>query len=144
VRVVVDTNVWVSGALFPRSVPGRVVEAVRTERAQAVATWELVEEIADTLARPRLVARGVRPVTVVEVLAYLEPLLPSIEAAVEVRDPDDAPVVQAALSCRAEAIVTGDHDILDDASLRRWLGARGVEVLTAAEFLDRLGAQPEG
>jgi len=53
-RVVVDTNVWVSGLIDPDSVPGQVLELVRERRVEAVASWELAEEIVDVLRRPRL------------------------------------------------------------------------------------------
>jgi len=36
-------------------------------------------------------------------------------------------------------IVTGDRDLLDDAALVAWLLERGVEVVTPAELIERLG-----
>ena len=60
-----------------------------------------------------------------------------MELDVAVRDPRDAPVVAAAVAGRAEAIVTGDADLLA-AGLCTWLAERGIEVLTPAELLERL------
>ena len=74
----------------------------------------------------------------VTLLGYLAPLLPTVEVDVTLRDPKDVPVVVAAIAGRADAIVTGDRDLLDDADLRAWLAERDVEVLTPAELLDRL------
>jgi predicted nucleic acid-binding protein len=75
---------------------------------------------------------------VVAVLSYLAPLLPAVEVDLHLRDPRDVPVVAAAVAGRADAIVTGDRDLLDDAELLGWLSERGVEVLTPAELVDRV------
>ena len=69
------------------------------------------------------------------VLAVLGPLLPDVDVAVELRDPDDTPVIAAALASRASAIVTGDRDLLDDENVIAWLAARGIAVMTSAEVL---------
>jgi putative PIN family toxin of toxin-antitoxin system len=71
-------------------------------------------------------------------LRTLARTLPTVDVEVEVRDPKDAPVIAAAVAGRTDVIVTGDHDLLDDAELRAWLTDRGIEVLTPAELVDRL------
>lgn len=72
------------------------------------------------------------------VLLLLAPRLPEVDIEVELRDPEDAPVVAAALAGGAEIIVTGDRHLLDDKELRDWLAARGVEVLRPLELVERL------
>ena len=137
-RVVVDTNVWISGLIVPQSAPGRVVEAVWRREIEPVLSWELVEEIADVLARPKLQKYEVPPDTLTALLQLVAPALPTVEMEVELRDPDDAPVVAAAIAGRAEIIVTGDRGLLDDEDLRSWLGVRGVELRTPADLLPDL------
>jgi putative PIN family toxin of toxin-antitoxin system len=73
-----------------------------------------------------------------DLLRTLARTLPTVDVEVEVRDPKDAPVIAAAVAGRADVIVTGDRDLLDDAGLRTWLTDRGIEVLTPAELVDRL------
>jgi predicted nucleic acid-binding protein len=68
----------------------------------------------------------------------LAPLLPTVDVDVEIRDPGDAPVVAAAIEGRADAIVTGDRDLLDDASLVEWLTRHGIEVLTPSALMLRV------
>src|SRR6266568_2719190 len=53
-RVVVDTNVWVSGLMLPDGAPGRVLDAARRGFFTPLASWDLAEEIVDVLRRPRL------------------------------------------------------------------------------------------
>ena len=139
-RVVLDTNVWVSGLAFPEGPPGRIVDAVRTGRIRALASWSLAEEIVDVLQRPAIRDLGITGEIVVEVLLLIAPCLPGVESSVPVRDPGDSRVVASALESGAEVIVTGDRDLLDDRPLRALLAEKGIEVLAPAVFLRRLGA----
>ena len=137
-RVVLDTNVWVSGLAFPDGPPGRIVEAVRTGELRALASWALAEEVVDVLGRPAMRELGISSRMIIDVLFLLAPVLPDVESPVPDRDPGDAHVVSSALASAADAIVTGDDDILDDAPLRALLAEKGIEVLTPAELLGRL------
>jgi putative PIN family toxin of toxin-antitoxin system len=124
--------------ILPGNAPGRVLQAVRDGRLIAVASWELVEELADVLRRPKPRRYDLSEGDLQSVLVLLAPLLPSVEVGIEIRDPKDAPVVAAAVAGRADAIVTGDRDLLDDLELRNWLRERGIELSAAPEILDRL------
>lgn len=124
---------------MPDGTCGRVVRAVRDRRIEAVTTWELAEELAVVLRRERIRRYGITEGDVREILALFAPLLPSVEVDVALRDPKDLPVVAAAIDRRAELIITGDKDLLDDAELRRWLGERRIRVVSAAEALTLIG-----
>ena len=106
--------------MVPTGVSGRLLEAVRRGELVAVVSWDLTDADID------------------DVVAVLGPLLPDVDVAVEVRDPDDAAVVGAALAGAAAAIVTGDRDLFQDADLRAWLAARRVARLAPAALLERL------
>jgi predicted nucleic acid-binding protein len=69
----------------------------------------------------------------------LAPLLPAVGVEIEIRDPDDTVVVAAAIAAGADAIVTGDQDLLDDEALVAWLRHRGLDVLSPRTLLAALG-----
>ncbi len=134
-RVVVDTNIWFSGLAVPEGAPGQILRAIRDHRIDPVISWELADEVARTLRSPKLRRYRVAEPDAQDVLTLFVPFLPTVEFVGSVRDPNDVVVVEAALSGEAEAIVTGDRDLLDDEDLRRRLGEHGIRVLTARELL---------
>jgi predicted nucleic acid-binding protein len=90
------------------------------------------------LRRPKLRRYELSRQDIEDVLLILSPALPEVDVDVPLRDPADVPVVAAAVVGRAEAIVTGDRDLLDDAELRTWLAERGVRLLRPVELLREL------
>ena len=115
-----------------------MLEAARDRRITVIASWKLAEEIVDVLGRPKLRRYRLSVEDLQGVLVLLAPLLPSVDVETSVRDPDDAPVVAAAVRGGADAVVTGDRDLLDDRALHAWLGEQRIELLTPAELLARL------
>lgn len=128
-----------SGLILPGTHPGRVLEAIRAKQLHPIASWKLAEEIVQVLRREWLRDRyGITEQDVQDVLMLLAPFLPSVEIDAPIRDPDDMPVISAAVTGRAEAIVSGDKDLTEDQALRDWLALREIAVLTPSEALDRI------
>ena len=103
-----------------------------------VGSWDLAGELVRVLRRPSIDRYETLDRQIADVLVLLSPYLPEVDVEIELHDPDDAPVISAAVAGAAEAIVTGDRDLLDDADLGAWLRERRIEVITAAELLERL------
>ena len=134
-RVVIDTNVVLSGLIKPDSVPGRVVRAWRDGSFQFVLFEFLVEEIAVTLARPKIQALVPWPAEqinrfVLELRAFCEVVEPADLDFKYPRDPDDIPVLATLIASAADVLVTGDRDLL---ALRQQ-----YSIETPAEFVRRL------
>ena len=122
---------------MPQSPPGEVLTAVRERRIIPLASWELAEEVAEVLRRPELRRYRIKESDVVEILAVLAPFLPSlaVTAIPVLRDVRDLPVIATAVAGNAEAVITGDRDLLDDERLRVWLAIRRIRVLAPAEAM---------
>ena len=111
-----------------------MLAAVRRGEIAPVGSWELAQELVDVVRRPKLRQYEIRDEDVGELLLLIARDLPEVDVEVELRDPDDAPVVAAAIAGGAEAIVTGDRDLLDNVELRAWLLERRVALLSPAEL----------
>ena len=137
VRIVADTNTLVSGSLW-RGNPGRVLDAVRDGRLTLVLTPQLWVEFVEVLDRPKFAARlallGLTPTMLaIGLRKHVDwkeeaqvPMPPAL------RDAKDWLVLAAAAGARADAIVTGDDDLIALKSFE------GIAILTPRELLEKL------
>ncbi len=116
-RVVLDTNVLVSGIARPRSTPGEVVAAWRDARFDLVVSEALLEELRRVLRYPRVLAllkrNGVSEADIEDLLDILrlKAVLVSTEEVslpLAPADPKDIQVLQALVASEADYLVTGD------------------------------------
>jgi putative PIN family toxin of toxin-antitoxin system len=111
-RVVVDTNVFISAALKDKSLPSIAVHLV-AQRAILLKSSATEAQLFDVLARPYF-ATLVAPSTVDwfrKLLAGAE-AVPIIERIAACRDPTDDKFLELAINGKADIIVTGDADLL--------------------------------
>lgn len=131
-RLVLDTNILVSAALRNGSVPHRSLLKARME-AKLLASDETLLEFRSVLLRNKFdrdVAR-VLCMGLVEEYARLCTLVP-IPAPIRVcRDPRDDKFLEVAVHGRADAIITGDADLL---ALDPF---HGIAILTPSAYLVR-------
>jgi uncharacterized protein len=99
----------------------------------------MLPELRETLQRPRFAQRLARQGETPETLAQRfraachEAAPARIMPPTELRDPDDVHVLACAVGAEADAIVTGDKDLL---TLEVF---EGIPIIGAAEALKRLG-----
>jgi uncharacterized protein len=120
-RVVIDANVLASAtAGHPDSPSRRLLDAIASDRIEAVLCDRILQELDRALQRPYFVARvtAVERRTVGAVLRAAADMLPDPVAPLAVvRDPRDDYLVALARAAAVDAIVTGDRDLLDHARL---------------------------
>src|SRR5436309_16084392 len=131
-RVVVDSNVLISGLLSTTSTPAKAVDRA-IAAAQLVATADTLRELMTKLLSPRVdryVSRErrdallIRLAPLIELVEVLQPIRAS-------RDPKDDKFLEAAVNGLADVLVTGDKDLL------KLHPFRGITILTLASYVDR-------
>jgi len=132
VRVVIDTNVMVSGVLNPHGSPGRILNALLAGTITVLHDDRILSEYREVLLRP---AFGFRRSDVDVLLDFVETEGEHVSAeslALVLPDPDDLPFLEVATTGGADALITGN---IKHFKARR--GQHGVLVTTPADFLRR-------
>lgn len=112
-RVVLDTNVLVSGLAYPGSVPGRIVAAWREGGLDVVLSRYILDEMVRVLPRlPRVSLSAAEIRDLADSFMFLaDVVVPAGAQDEKLRDPDDQPVLLTLLAGRASYLITGDKDL---------------------------------
>ncbi len=116
-RVVIDTNLFVSGLLSKQGQPFVLLEAWRAQRFILLMSDEQRAELEDVLARPRLIRRyNLSPPEAATLLALVDHhsqrVVLTSALPLAVRDVKDEMILASALEGSADYLVTGDDDLL--------------------------------
>ena len=136
VRIVLDTNVFVSALISRNGLPGRVLEAVKQQGLTLVTSTVQLDELRTVLSRERL-GPYIRPAEAEDLIRNLEAVgevvtadLPDVEVS---PDPDDNRILGTAIAGRADLIISGDK--------KHMLALGQVEnipIVSVADAVDRL------
>jgi len=80
---------------------------------------------------------GIKESHILEYLSIIHSCLEIVtpaEVSFTVRDPKDLPVIGTAIAGKASHLVTGDHHLLDDVELKRWMLEQEIEIVSPSEF----------
>jgi uncharacterized protein len=139
VRIVLDTNVLVSGLLSPAGPPGRIVDLVAAARVALLFDDRMLSEYREVLARPRLRIDPAGAAAVLDLIVHEGLYVPAAPLDVELPDRDDLPFLEVAVSAAAEALVTGN-----ERHFQPKRGEHGVRVRSPAVFLAEYVRQHPG
>jgi len=138
-RLMLDTNVLVSGLLFPGGPPARLVKACRAGAFDLVICDFVLDELGRTwqhlAPRPRLnvapndLADFLDTIALRAEVLHIDADMLSRAAAVELRDPNDLPILAMFIGSAADFLVTGDKDLLALAG--------AYPILSPADFVGR-------
>jgi uncharacterized protein len=137
VRLVLDTNVLVSGLLFPGGPPSRLVKAWRAGAFDLVISDFVLDELVRTWQHlaPRLkvaandLADFLDTIEVRAELLRVDANMLAQAGAAKLRDPNDLPILALLIGSGADFLVTGDKDLL--------VLADAYPILSPADFVGR-------
>jgi len=134
VRAVIDTNILVRALIKPGGSVGPVLGLLRDGRYEALYSREILEEIVDVLARPRLrdkysISDDLVESTLKLILLRGEEVRPR-QTLAACRDPKDNKFLEVAVEGKADVIVSGDEDLLVLSPFE------GIAIVSPARFLE--------
>jgi putative PIN family toxin of toxin-antitoxin system len=131
IRVVADTNVYISALLFG-GLPGEFLDLAFLPSFQLITSPVLLDELDDKLRLKFRLSDERRNFIRMILEKHAEIVRPGIVLAAVRDDPDDDRVLECAVAGEAEFLVSGDKHLLR-------LGAHeGIKIVTVRQFLDDL------
>ena len=130
IRVVLDTNVLVSGLLFG-GIPGKLLDLWKTGKIRLIMSREMLDEFLRVLAYPklRLSEEEIHYLLYVEVLPHVQMVKVHTGPILIPADPSDDMFLHCAVAAGAKYIISGDRHLLQLKSHKR------IKILSPAEFL---------
>ena len=114
-RVLIDSNVLFSSALNPNGTPFKAYVKAVTSPNTGIICQQNIDELRRTFNRklPNKI-QLLESFLAIAMTALEIVTVPNDEYDVEqlVRDPDDRPILRAAINAKADVIITGDNDLL--------------------------------
>ena len=114
IRVVLDTNVLVSGLAYPLSVSGNIVSVWRQGGLDVVLSHFILDELCRVLPRLKRISLTSAEIRdLVDSLMFMADIVEPIDVIDNnLRDNNDQPVLQTFVAAQAEYLITGDKDLL--------------------------------
>lgn len=134
-RIVLDTNVVVSGLLNDTGVPAQVIDLCIAGDLDMLVDTRILAEYRDVLQRPELDLDASDVVGFLAITQYAEHVV-AAPLPLSLPDPDDLPFLEVAVAAGADALVTGNVKHFRPAE-----GRVDIPVLTPRQFLDRLAGR---
>ena len=131
-RVLIDTNVLISAALNPNSVPSQAYRKAASYPNRGLICEQNVDELKRIFNKkfPSRLAALDKFLSTALLTLELVPT-PSDEMAAEslIRDVKDRPILRAAIDAQADVLLTGDKDFLES-------GVEHPAIMTPTEFVN--------
>jgi len=128
VRVVADTNVFLSALIFGGP-PEEIISLARQGLVELLVSADILLELSSVL-KTKFEWQDARIADAVRSIGYCSILIKPETVIKKIRDDADNRVLECALDGDADFIITGDHHLLDLKSFQ------GIRILKARELLD--------
>ena len=131
-RIIIDTNVLVSGIFFG-GLPGRLLKMWKDGKIKLVASSEIFHEYAEVIRRLGRKYPALETATIIDLLAVELEMVRTKKISPPIcRDPDDDKFIACALSGKVELVISGDQDLL---VLKKY---KKIRFITPAQFFQEL------
>lgn len=137
-RIVIDTNLFVSGLIIKNGYPSRLLSHWRKHSFILLTSDQQREELIDVLTRPKILENyHLSKKEIISAIFLLDTTAIRLDTKgklpVEVRDPKDEKILAIALRGNADYLVTGDEDLL---ILNGNPSLKNLKIITVKAFLN--------
>ena len=132
-RCFIDTNVLVSAALFPNSVPAQAFEKAAAHHNTVIVCDYAIDELRRVFNKKfphkiRALESLLSTLLLSAVIISTPPAYKKYTGEEKIRDINDRPIFRAAIKAKSDVIITGDKDFLES-------GILSPKIMTPAQFI---------
>ena len=131
-RIVLDTNVFISALLVPEGNPGKILRLLESPAIELLVSQPILDELRKTLIAKFHFRSADAEEVVREIAREADIVKPTSLVEVIQRHPPDNRILECAIDGRADLIVTGDK-----AHLLPLRSFHGIPIVSPADFLRR-------
>jgi len=130
IKVVLDTNIYISGILFTGN-PRIILDLAIKGRIKVCISSDIITEIKDVLSRKKFGFPTEIIETIIREIESVTTLItPSKKYKVVSRDNDDNIIIDCAAEAHVDYIITGDNDLLS------FNNYNAIRIINPAEFIE--------
>ncbi len=135
IQLVIDTNVFVSALISTRSIPALLLDEAGKKYTLFISK-EILAEVEEVISRKKFGFSTQKISSAMEaIMSFSEIINPELKVDVIKSDPDDNKILECAISCNAQYIVSGDSHLLD---LREYGSIKIINPKNALELLNNI------
>lgn len=132
IRVVVDTNVIVSGVLVDEGLPASILDLAANKKITMIVSADILAEYEDVLRRPHFKIAPARIAQVISTIRKTSTLVRVRHTLAISRDESDNRFYECAEAGKADYIITGNTKHFP-------LSHQGTRIVTPREFIELIG-----
>jgi putative PIN family toxin of toxin-antitoxin system len=138
VKVVLDTNIWISSLLLPKSIPGKIIQAWKDKSFDVVISSYILEEFKQVLEYPKIKKRlTISNEEIEDFFALIRFFtewvdIENVKAQhrKKIRDENSEPILTTFILSQSDYLITGDKDLLEISS--------DYPILTPGQFAEMI------
>ena len=130
-KVVLDTNIYLSGLIWPESLPGQVLKLARKRRIEVFCSRFILDELKKILSIKFDYSQEFSQRYIEELLKFVKIVKPQVAISVIKEKDDDNRILECALKAKVDVLISGDRKHL--LPLKDF---RGIKIISAREFLE--------
>ncbi|MCA1765997.1 MAG: putative toxin-antitoxin system toxin component, PIN family [Desulfobulbaceae bacterium] len=136
-KIVLDTNVLVSGLLTPFGTSGEIIRMVSSGQLSLCYDARILTEYRDVLLRPRFRFNPEHVSPLLDYIQHAGQVYPAQPLPKPLPDPDDEPFLEVAIAGKVSCLVTGNKVHFPKSHLQ------GMKVFSPTDFLKYWGKKNE-
>lgn len=135
-KVVIDTNIYLSGLVFPDSKPAQILNLAKKNKFSVYCSPFIISEIRRNLASKFNYNNRVADIFIGEILKYVNIIIPEKKTSLIKAKKDDNFVLDCAIAAKADFLISGDKKhILPIKIIAK------TKIISAAEFIQKYQRQ---